>query len=67
MNNIKTLCYEPIDVFAGIDVNKTRESKECNICHYWCFLNKGFKFQTYGCSRFHNLLMIFMNFSDIYI
>ena len=26
-------------VFEGIDVNKTRESKECDICHYWYFLN----------------------------
>ena len=34
MNNIKMLYYDRIDVFEGIDVNKTRESKECDICHY---------------------------------
>ena len=34
-----------IDVSEGIDVNKTSEQKDCNICHYWYFLNKGFKFQ----------------------
>ena len=28
------------DVFEGIDVNKTSESKECNIFHYWYFLTK---------------------------
>ena len=28
-----------IDVSEGIDVNKTRKSKECDICYYWCFLN----------------------------
>ena len=24
---------------------KTSASKECSICHYWCFLNYSFKFQ----------------------
>ena len=33
------------DVSEGTDVNKTSASKECGICHYWYFLNKGFKFQ----------------------
>ena len=28
------LYYDRIDVAKGIDVNKTSESKECNICHY---------------------------------
>ena len=26
----------------GIHVNKTSKSKECDICPYWHFLNKGF-------------------------
>ena len=34
------LNYDRIDISEGIDINKTRESKECNICHYWHFLNK---------------------------
>ena len=34
-----------IDVTKGIDVNKTTTSKDCNICHYWHFLNYSFKFQ----------------------
>ena len=25
-------------------VFETSASKECNICHYWYFVNKGFKF-----------------------
>ena len=37
--------YDRIDVSEGIDVNKTRESKECNVCRYWYFLNKDFMFQ----------------------
>ena len=28
------LYYDRIDFSEGIDVNKTSESKECNICHY---------------------------------
>ena len=40
------ICYDRIDVSEGIDVNKTSESKECDICHYWYFLNKRFKFQS---------------------
>ena len=28
------LYFNRIDVSGGIDVNKTRESKECDICHY---------------------------------
>ena len=36
--------YDRIDVSGRIDVNMTSESKECNICHYWYFLSKGFKF-----------------------
>ena len=39
--------YGGIDVSEGIGVNKTNESKECDICSYWYFLNKGFKFQPY--------------------
>ena len=36
------LYFDKTDVSEGIDVNKTSASKECDICHYWYFLNKGF-------------------------
>ena len=49
MNNIEMLCFDRIDVSEGIDINKTNKSKECDICHYCCYLNKGFKFQPYAC------------------
>ena len=39
------LYFDRIDVPKGIDVNKKCASKECDICPYWYFLNKGFKFQ----------------------
>ena len=61
------LYRDRIDVCEGIDVNKTNESKEWNICHYWYFLNQGFKFQLNVCNRFNHLLMTFMNLSGITI
>ena len=61
------LYYNRIDVSERVDVNKTSESKECDICHYWYFLNKDFKFQPNICSRCHDLLMMSMNLSDIAI
>ena len=33
-----------IYILEDIDVNKTNDSKECNLCHFWYFLDKGFKF-----------------------
>ena len=61
------LYYGRIDVSEVIDVNKTRESKECDICHEWYFLNKGFKVQQYVCNRCHDLLIMSMNLSGIAI
>ena len=59
------LCFYRIDVSEGTDVNKTSEPNECDICHYRHFLNKGFKFQPNVSNRYHDLLMMSMNFSDI--
>ena len=59
------LYFDRIDVSEGIDV--TSASKECDICHYWYFLNKGFQFERNVCNRCHDLLMISMNLSDIAI
>ena len=38
------LFFDRIDVSEGINVNKKSASKECDICHYWYFLNYSFKF-----------------------
>ena len=61
------LYFDRIDISKGIDVNKTSASKECDICHYWYFLNYSFKFQPNVCHRSHGLLMMSMNLSDIAI
>ena len=67
MNNIKILYYDRTNVSERIDINKTSASKACDICYYWYFLNKGFKFQSYVCNRRHDLLMMSMNLTDIAI
>ena len=43
--------YDRIDIYEEIDINKTNESKECDICHYWYSLDKGFQFPAYVCNR----------------
>ena len=53
---------DKIDISEGTDVNKTSASKGCVICHYWYFLNKGFKFQLHFCN---GLLMISINLNNI--
>ena len=67
MNNVKMLYYDRTDVSEENDVNKTSTSKECDIFHYWYFLNKGFKFQPNVFNGCHDLLIMSMNLSDIAI
>ena len=56
-----------LTLLKEIDVNKTSESKECDICHYCYFAYKGFQFQSNVCSKCNDLVMISMNLSDIAI
>ena len=57
--------YGRNDASYGIDVNETSAPKECDVCHYWYFLN--YKFQSNVCNRCHDLLMMSVNLSDIAI
>ena len=59
------LYYDRIDIFEGIDVDKTSASKEFDVCHYWYFLNYSSKFQPNVCNRCHDLLMMSINLSNI--
>ena len=61
------LYFDRIDISQGIEVSKTSASKECDICHYWCFLNYSFKFQPNACNRCHDLLIMSMNLSNVAI
>ena len=57
--------YSIIDISEGIDINKTSASKECDICHYWYFLNKNFSYEQYLCNGCHDLMQKAMNFNDV--
>ena len=59
--------YDRIDILEGIDINKTSASKECDICHYWYFLDKGFKYEPYLCNGSHDLMQEAMNFNNVAI
>ena len=59
--------YDRIDVSEGIDINKTNAFKECDICHYWYFLDKNFNYEPYLCNGCHDLIQKTMNFNDVAI
>ena len=59
--------YDRIDILEGIDINKTSASKECDICHYWYFLNKIFNYEPYLCNGCYDLMQKTMNFNDVAI
>ena len=54
-----------VDISEGIDINKTNASKEYDICHYWYFLDEGFKYEPYLCNCCHDLMQKAMNFKDV--
>ena len=39
----------------GIAANKSDESKECTLCHYWYFLDKSFSYGPYLCDGCYNM------------
>ena len=59
--------YERIDIFEEIDLNESDGSKECDICHYWYFLDKNFNYEPYLCNGCHDLMLKAMNFNDFAI
>ena len=52
--NYKILEYDRIDISEEININKTNASEECDICHYWYFLDKNFKYEPYICNGCYN-------------
>ena len=49
--------YDRIDLDEGIDVNKTSNSLECWLCHFWYFLDKNFNYQKYYCDGCNDMSM----------
>ena len=48
---LSMIYLDRIGVSEERDVNKTSSSEECDICHYWDFLNYSFKFEPNVCHR----------------
>ena len=44
-------------------MSKTNKSRECDICHYWYFLDKNFNHKKYLCNGCHDLMQKTMNFN----
>ena len=65
--NYKMLEYDRIDISEGIDINNANVSKECDICHYWYFLDKNLNYEPYLCNGCHDLMQKAMNFNDVAI
>ena len=59
--------YDRIDISERIDMDKTNKSKECDICHYWYFLDKNFNYEKYLCNGCYDLMQKAMNFDNVAI
>ena len=59
--------YDRIDLSEGINANKTNASKECDICHYWYFVDEDFKYEPYLCNGCHDLMQKARNFNNVAI
>ena len=53
-----------IDISEGSDMGKTNKSRECDIYHYWYFLDKNFNYEKYLCNGCHDLTQKPINFND---
>ena len=59
--------YGRIGKLEQINVNKTNESKECDVFHYWYCLNKRYMFETYVCNGCYDLMQNSTRFKDVAI
>ena len=59
--------HDRIDISEGIDVYETNASKECDICLYWYFKDICFKYESYLCNGYHDLMQKVMSFNDVAI
>ena len=57
--------HERIDISEGIDLNKSDESKEYDIYHYWDFLDKKINYGPYLCNGCHDLMQKAISFNDV--
>ena len=57
--------YDRKDISEEFNINKANASKDCDICHYWYFLDKNY--EPYLCNSCHDLMQKAMNFNDVSI
>ena len=50
-----------------VGVNRTTDSRECDICHNWYFRKINFKFQPKFCNGNHDLMQKVITFNDVVI
>ena len=67
LHELYMIYYDGTGVSERTNVNKTSESKDCDICHYWYLLTKAFNFQSYVCNRLHGLVIMSINLGNIVI
>ena len=61
------LKYDRIDISERIDADKTNESRECEFCHYWYFLNKNFSYGRFSCDGCYDMVQRSTDFKNIAI
>ena len=50
--------YDRIDISEGIDIKKYKEtSREFNLCNFYYFLDKNFKYGPYLCDGCYDMSM----------
>ena len=59
--------YEKIDISEGIDVNKSNNSRECSLCHFWYFVDKNFNYGPYRCNGCHDMSMKVVSLKNLAI
>ena len=61
------LKYDRTDISKGIDADKTNESRECKLCHYWYFLDKNFSCGPFTCDGCYDMVQRSTDFKNIAI
>ena len=56
-----------IDISDGMDVDISDKSKECMLCHYWYFLDKGFSYGPYLCDGCYDMMQKLKNIAIVHI
>ena len=64
---VKMLYYNKIGGLEGIDVDKSNESKELMICHYWYFLDCNCKYEPDVFNDCHDIWIMAYELENIAI